>query len=153
MFPDIFLNMFQSPECSALTFSPPTSPWTSSFFSYPGSSIQETDLFGFQDNEEQLFLSHDYLEPSHLYLEDNFYDPNLQMLLDESAMKTESEDFQSQDLSAVSSFEKPPVIISENDNCCVVLESSGMSNDVKEYFSLWKLTQKQRMKTIFPVLK
>lgn len=130
--------MFQSPEYSTLTFSPPSSPWTSSFFSCPGSSIQETNLFGFQENE-QMFLATDFNEPNHLYmLEDNIYD-NQQILLDESMIKSEttsgSEEFQSQDLSTVSDVSNTPVIISQNNNCCVVLESSGM-NDAKEYLSL-----------------
>lgn len=63
------------------------------------------------------------------------------LMLDQSFIKVEdsveTDEFESQDLSGVGNLGKPPVIISENDNCCVVqLESSNIDNNVKEYFSL-----------------
>uniref|UniRef100_A0A1B6C7J8 Sex-determining region Y protein n=1 Tax=Clastoptera arizonana TaxID=38151 RepID=A0A1B6C7J8_9HEMI len=47
-----------------------------------------------------------------------------------------SEEFAQQDLSRISSLNQPPVIISQNDKICVVLESSGIDSEVKEFTSL-----------------
>lgn len=47
-----------------------------------------------------------------------------------------SEEFAHQDLGRMSSLNRPPVIISQSDKICVVLESSGIDSDVKEFTSL-----------------
>ncbi|XP_046665081.1 uncharacterized protein LOC124357378 isoform X2 [Homalodisca vitripennis] len=136
-------NSPKQSEFTGLSFSPPgSSAWTSSFFSFAESSKPEPDLFGFQDHEEPcnyIISDSQFNEPLYT-MEDHLYDPSQQILVD-PLVKQEpdpicTEEFESQDLSAVTSIGKPPIIISQNDNCCVVLESSAMDNDVKEYFSL-----------------
>lgn len=47
-----------------------------------------------------------------------------------------SEGFEMQDLSNISTLNKPPVIISQNDKICVVLETSAIDSDIKEFASL-----------------
>uniref|UniRef100_A0A1B6LYR3 Sex-determining region Y protein n=1 Tax=Graphocephala atropunctata TaxID=36148 RepID=A0A1B6LYR3_9HEMI len=133
----------KEPEFSGISFSPGSSTWTSSYFSYTESCKPEPDLFGFQDEEvpcNYIIPDSQFNEPNHLYTMEDHYDPSQQVMVD-SLVKQEqdpicTEEFESQDLSAVTNIGKPPIIISQNDNCCVVLESSAMDNGVKEYFSL-----------------
>lgn len=47
-----------------------------------------------------------------------------------------SEGFEMQDLSNISTLNKPPVIISQNDKICVVLETSAIDSGIKEFTSL-----------------
>lgn len=71
-------------------------------------------------------------EPNHLYsFEENLFGYSQQSVKSES-----TGEFESQDLSSVGNLDTPPVIISQNDKCCVVRESSAMENDLKEYFFL-----------------
>lgn len=130
----------QTPAVSEFTLS--YSP-SSAFLCVPKT---EPDLFGFQESEDPYpFSPSQFTEPNHLYtLEDGFYSEEFiddTQMLDQCIVKLEdcsgTDEFVSQDLSGVGNLDKPPVVISENDNCCVVqLESSSIDNNPKQYFSL-----------------
>lgn len=122
--------MQEDPDLLNLSFSLDSSPWTSSFFSYPESKYS-SDMFSFQGPDNSL-------EPNCLYTqqESSFYNP--QDMFDSDTFKSEpAEELKPQDLTGVATQDHFPIVISENDNCCVVLESSAMdNNNSKDHFSL-----------------